>query len=292
MQATGSEIKPDVAITDETINFNQSDDYTLFVLVGLDNCIYSLFDKERNIFVSLHNFPFYHVHPEEKVYQRINAVFDEGPVISESSYSSVVVSVVNNISTIVPEAILEEGKEENILLLNHSASGTGGIFSDKINSIDALNIYSLNPVLQKAIMKKFPDANLKHFSTSLIESTLIKNKHKEEKNVTMHVQASHFEVIVTQGKSLLFYNTFNYKVPEDILYYLLNVFEQLQLNPETTNVSLIGEIEKRSGIYNLLIKYIRYIEFGSRPDNINFSYGFHDIPAHYYYSLFSIVSCV
>jgi hypothetical protein len=296
MQETGNDIEhvmpqPDVAVTDETINFNRSDDYTLLIQLSLDNCIYSLLDTERNTLVSLHNFSSYHLHPVDKVFERISTVINEGPIISVNNYSDVFVSIVNNNSTIVPEAILEHGKEEKFLAFNHTSQGDE-IYSDKMNAIDAVNIYSVSSRTEEIIRGKFPGASYRHFSTQLIENLIIKNKHQEDKQVTLHVQASHFEVIVTQGKSLLFYNSFNYKAPEDILYFLLNVFEQLQLNPEITHLHLIGEIEKRSGIYNLLNKYIRYINFGSRPERVNFSYGFHDIPEHYYYSLFSLASCV
>lgn len=297
MQAIGNDInqakpQPDVAVTDETINYNRADDYSLFLQIGADNCTYSLLDKERNTFVSLHNFPFYHIHPLEKVYERLNLILNEGPVISEKIYSKVFVSIVNNISTIVPEAILTEGKEQNFLSLNHFVNNDDNLFSDRIRTIDAVNIYAVNKKTTDVITTRFSAAETRHFSTSLIENLIITNKNKEEKQVFLHVQPSHFEVIVIKGKSLLFYNSFFYKAPEDLIYFLLNIFEQLQLNPESIPVNLLGEIEKRSGIYNLLNKYIRFIEFSSRPDNVNFSYGFHDVPTHYYYSLFSLISCV
>ena len=297
MQVTGNDInqkmqQADVSITDETINYNQSEDYTLFIQLGYDGCTYALFDKERNSFVSLHNFPFYHLHPQEKVHQRIKNILDEGPVISTGNFTEVVISIINNISTIIPEAILEEGNEEAVLSLNHNLENNGKIYSDTINSIDALNIYTMPPALESIIKFKFPDAEIIHFSTPLIESLIVNNKHKEDKQVIIHIRPTHFEVVVTQGKSLLFYNSFHYKAPEDVIYYILNVFEQLQLNPESIPVNLIGEIEKRSGIYSLLVKYIRFVNFGKRPDHVHFSYKFHELPEHYYYSLFSLVICV
>lgn len=297
MQAIGNDInqsapQPDVAVKDETINYNRADDYSLFLQIGADNCTYSLLDKERNTFVSLHNFPLYHIHPLEKVFERLNSILSEGPVVSEKIYSSVFISVINNISTIVPEAILSESEEKNFLALNHFLGNNENYFSDKIRTIDAVNIYTISKKMSDVISTKFPAAETRHFSTSLIENLITRNKNNEERQVFLHVQPSHFEVIVIRGKSLLFYNSFFFKAPEDLIYFLLNVFEQLQLNPETVQVNLLGEIEKRSGIYNYLNKYIRFVEFGTRPDNVNFSYGFHEIPAHYYYSLFSLVSCV
>ena len=92
---------------------------------------------------------------------------------------------------------------------------------------------------------------------------------------------------MVEGKNLKFYNTFNHQAPEDFIYYLLFTCEQLQLNPETIEVVLIGEIEKKSALYSTTHKYIRNIKFGVRKTDADLSYQLQEIPKHFYYTLFS-----
>jgi len=37
----------------------------------------------------------------------------------------------------------------------------------------------------------------------------------------------------------------------------------------------------------LFEKYVKDVQFGSRPENINYSLKFEEVPKHYYYNLFN-----
>jgi hypothetical protein len=93
--------------------------------------------------------------------------------------------------------------------------------------------------------------------------------------------------VVLEGKNLLFYNTFNYHSAEDFIYYLLFVCEQLHLNPEKTELQLLGEIEKNSAIHLITQKYVRHVQFGERADQADYSYQLQALPKHSYFTLFN-----
>ena len=89
----------------------------------------------------------------------------------------------------------------------------------------------------------------------------------------------------------LFYNSFHYSVKEDFIYFLIFVFEQLGLNPETTSLVLMGEIEKESAIFETIFQYIRNISFIPRNQAIDYSDVFDKLPSHYYYTLLNHKLC-
>ena len=153
--------------------------------------------------------------------------------------------------------------------------------------MDAKNVFALPFSLKAKLDGMYRSITYKHFSTDLIDSLLAQNRNLTKKHVYVHIQQSHFEVIVIEGKKLLFYNTFNHHSAEDFLYYLLFVCEQIQLNPETVEFILLGEIEKSSSIYTIMQKYTRHIKFGARTDNTEFSYQLQTFPRHYYFTLFN-----
>jgi hypothetical protein len=109
--------------------------------------------------------------------------------------------------------------------------------------------------------------------------------------VTVNVRSSFIDLIATQNKRLLLFNTFPYKTPEDYIYYLLFVYEKLELNPETVNLVLKGNIDRNSDLYKISNKYIRNVSFGTRPDTFSFSYRFDNLAHHQYAALLNQNLC-
>ena len=79
------------------------------------------------------------------------------------------------------------------------------------------------------------------------------------RQVVHHVSDSHFEIVVVQNQQLLLFNTFDYKTPEDFIYYILFAAEQLQLNPEHFQLELLGKISESDKLYNIAYQYIRNV---------------------------------
>ena len=70
---------------------------------------------------------------------------------------------------------------------------------------------------------------------------------------------NHFEIVVVQNQHLLLYNTFEYKTPEDLIYYLLFTAEQLNLNPEVFKLEFLGNIAEEDAYFKIAYKYIRNV---------------------------------
>lgn len=62
---------------------------------------------------------------------------------------------------------------------------------------------------------------------------------------------------MVKGNKLILFNSFEYSSPEDFIYYILFTFEQLQLNPDSVSVKLLGTISKDSAYFEIAYKYIR-----------------------------------
>jgi hypothetical protein len=54
-------------------------------------------------------------------------------------------------------------------------------------------------------------------------------------------------------------NTFEYKTPEDLIYYLLFTAEQLNLNPEIFKLEFLGNIAEDDAYFKIAYKYIRNV---------------------------------
>ncbi len=71
----------------------------------------------------------------------------------------------------------------------------------------------------------------------------------------MNIGDGFIELAAKEKNELVFYNVFNFENNEDILYYLLFMMEQIQLNPLQVKLSVAGQ----RAVSDDLIKSIKII---------------------------------
>ncbi len=87
-------------------------------------------------------------------------------------------------------------------------------------------------------------------------------------------------LIVTEGKDVVFANSFEAKEQADIAFFVLYVFKHHQLNQETTNLSVFGTITPGGEVYQQLAKFIQNLSLGKRPRSLKFGYQFDELAEH------------
>ena len=121
-------------------------------------------------------------------------------------------------------------------------------------------------------------------------SKQLEKSDKIKENIILSVYSSHIEIVVKQEHKLLLANQFTIKTQEDILYYILFILEQYQLNPLTANISVAGNIDVTSGLLTTLKKYIKNIHLIHGHKNIDWT-SITGIPQHFNYTLLNRIFC-
>jgi hypothetical protein len=86
---------------------------------------------------------------------------------------------------------------------------------------------------------------------------------------------------------------YNYKTPEDVAYYLLQICKSFEVLINEVTLSLSGLIDKDSVLFQEIFKYFLHIQFETLPEDFVYSQDFiTNYPAHYFSNLFSIAACV
>lgn len=286
-----SRISPVLNLVDETLDKKFSGSYHLSLLVGLDGLSCCVLDSKRNRYLALCSWMFQGAYNWTTVSENISSITRETPLL-QYGFKTVSAAVANSKSTLVPNALYETGEDEKYLRFNHTLEEDDRVRVDQLKNLEAKNIYALPKSLERSLSGHFPNVRFIHHSTSFIESVLLQYKNLGQLKVVIHIQMSHFEVAVTEGKNLLLYNSFTYQTSEDFIYYLLFACEQLKLNPEKLDLVILGEIERNSAIFSILHKYVRNISFGERSDSFEYSHVLNELPKHFYYNLFNQFLCV
>lgn len=175
------------------------------------------------------------------------------------NYDEVVVLHDNNLNSFVPTALFDQEFIGSYLQYNTKVFETDFFAYDESETNDITNVHVPFVNVNNFLLDQFGSFDYKNVNTILVSRLLEMSRHKDEKQIFVHFQDTHFEIVIANNLNLLFYNSFEYKTPEDFVYYLLFTFEQLQLNPEKAAVYLLGKIDEKHPCFEIAYRYIRTI---------------------------------
>jgi hypothetical protein len=136
----------------------------------------------------------------------------------------------------------------------------------------------------------YPHMNLHHHIKLLLDHTSSGKKAMIGNYIHIHVERDFFNLIVYSNNILKFCNSFAYRNISDILYYVLNVFKNLDIKQEET-IYFSGLTEKYDDLSSSFSLYVRNIKFAELSGNFTFSYVFNDLELHRFINLFTLINC-
>ncbi len=256
-----------MAITNNSSNKLTNLDLSIQLsLSGLSFCI---LNKDSKTIIGLKELNFEKSLNPLELLDELKTLFDKEDVL-KNHFNSVTIIHDNDLSALVPKPLFDKNHLADYLKFNSKILKTDFIAHDPILENNSINVYVPYVNINNYIYDKFGAFTFKHKSSVLIASILQIEKEATDTKVYVHVGFNHFEIIVTEKGKLTLYNTFSYNSKEDFIYYILFTAEQLNLNPETLNLVLLGDITENDTLYNIVYKYIRNVNFGNRYDNFKF----------------------
>lgn len=264
---------------DESFNVKDSLKYNLTFEMGDKTFGYSIRDVEKNKFIALGYFR--------------NSLADMVNSFSwlSGQFHSVKGIIGNSRFTLIPETLFLESEKESYFNFLHERETGEAVFFDRLEHLGICTVYSISGHCRKEMERIFSKVTLCHITSVLIGNIWMNVKNIAGRKVFLNLREGQFDLLVFEGKQLKYCNAFHFVTVEDITYYVIFVFEQLNLNPEEISLALLGNVDKFSPVFDLLFRYIRNIEFVSRNEGFNYSYIFNDIPGHFYYTLLNPYSC-
>ncbi len=185
-------------------------------------------------------------------------VFVNNPVLT-STYDEIVVLHGNSFNTFVPTALFDANYPGSYLQYNTKVFETDFFAVDELDSYELNNVYVPMMNVNNFLIDQFGAFEYKNANSVLVSKLLDASKNIDDKQVYVHFQDNNFEIVVVRNQKLLLYNSFEYKTPEDFLYFLLFTMEQLFLNPETARIYLLGKVTENDANYTIAYTYIRHL---------------------------------
>lgn len=250
-------------------NSNKPINLELSIQISLSGLSFCILNRESNTITYLQEKPFGKNHNPLEALDVLKEHFKDENVF-DNAFSKVTVIHDNHLSALVPKPLFNEDCLADYLKFNSKILKSDFITFDTILINDSVNVYVPYVNINNFIYEKFGSFTYKHISTILIEEILSIEKNNEATRLYVNVSRNHFETMVVRNSKLVLYNSFNYTSKEDFIYFILFTAEQLNLNPESLDLVLIGDISKNDELYNIAYKYIRNIRFGNRNDSYKY----------------------
>lgn len=264
----------------------------LFVLIGHNTVQYAINETEKNSFFGL---AAYHLpvipKNDEMLFLHLDQLLAEEELL-QKKYSSVVVGIDSPYCTLVPSPLFDPEHLRKILEMNFSVPGEYLPGSEKIEEIDARNIYAFHPLLGEAVRKHFGEVTMVHRSTPLMKAVYRHYQAGRESNpVFLHFRDRYFDLVYFRENRLAFYNSFPHKTKEDVLYFTLFTLEQLGLRPDSMHLVISGQADTDDETCSLLKQYIHSVSFTGFLNAFNYSPLLKQATVHYYQELFALALC-
>ncbi|MEP3836834.1 MAG: DUF3822 family protein [Algibacter sp.] len=241
----------------------------LSIQISLSGLSFSILNRDTNTIVVFKAYNFEKKLNPIEVLDQLKQVFVKETVL-KGNFANIIIIHDNDLSTLVPKSLFNESYLADYLKFNSKILKSDFIAYDTIIENNSVNVYVPYININNFIYDNFGAFTFKHVSTILIESVLQIEKESTSTNMYVNVGDNHFEIIVINKSNLLLYNRFSYHTKEDFIYYILFTAEQLNLNPDTLNLVLIGAIKENDTLYNMAYRYIRNITFGARKETYKY----------------------
>jgi hypothetical protein len=264
----------------------------LFILIGQESLQYSILDTEKNTFVALADFrlPSSPKSPEA-FYNDISRVIAEEDALKKK-YPSVVIGIDTPFHTMVPSPLFDSGQSNKYLEFNFGMTDYGQVSAEKLEEIDACNVYAIPQGILDIVRVNFREAALFHRSSALIRAIYHHQKISPgPAGVFLNVREQYIDLTSFENGRLVYFNSFSCTGKEDMLYYTLYAFEQLNLRPDTVELYISGIMDSGSESHRLLEQYIHAVSFCGSLNFWDYSPMLGQLPAHRYQELYALALC-
>lgn len=187
----------------------------------------------------------------------LNEFFKQEKLLHKE-FRSVSITICNKGNALVPEALFDKKELDLYYNFNIPSISLSPKF-EFLPNLKAYNVYGILPEKEELLLKFFPSAKLFHYSSVMIESSLIKYHNTSEKQVIATLMGNFMDVVVIENGKLILNNAFNYHTSEDAAYFLLFVSKELGVDMELSQFHFFGKEKSITELKSLCSSYIRNI---------------------------------
>ena len=192
--------------------------------------------------------------------------------IYNKSIDDVTVHFDNELFSFVPNDLFDENHKKEYLKYITELKQDDFVSHDSINELDIKNVFLPYVNINNLLINKFKEINYFHYNSALLKKLVNENiKYGEKENLFCIISYKKLKIVVIKKNRLVFFNCFNYENSNDILYFLLSVCQNIDLNLNKISLNLIlnYKVDNLTSEFDSFFTKIRII-FNSNESDQNY----------------------
>lgn len=158
--------------------------------------------------------------------------------------------------------------------------------NDYIAEWQMVTVYSIPVSMHEMIATGFSGVQFFHAFTPLIK---VFSQYSDEQQIHLYFTTQYFRVLVKKGQDLQLAQIYAYKSPLDVVYYLLKIIYEFEMDQTQAHVILSGLIDAKSALFEEIRNYFIHVNFAQ---SSTFNLPENELPDYYFSSLYNLAACV
>ncbi|MCW3106286.1 MAG: hypothetical protein JWQ09_792 [Segetibacter sp.] len=150
-----------------------------------------------------------------------------------------------------------------------------------------MNVFRINEDRFNYLNENFGKVTYHHTYSNIIRRVAYKSFVYPSEFISIQFYNTFMIVIVLKEGNFHLIQSFTYETPEDVLYYLLNITQQLELFSEKLTLQISGMIDLDFQLYRELIKYFKNVMVQNVKSS-GLSLNINEHPLHYFTPYFNL----
>lgn len=251
-------------------------EHSLLLEIGKDYCSYAAWHRQAQTIDHLKFISFQEMEGLDRVSEIIAG-------LNKNSYEAVYVCSALPQSALVPTKYFSDTYEILDGIYNEPSQA---YFNDRIAEWQMVNMYAMPKQVFQTITQFFSNVQFIHAYTPSIK---VYNGFVADNQLLVHFTPHYFRVLLKKQSSIHLAQTYSYTSPLDVVYYLLKICYEFELDQSSVFIILSGLVEKESNLYTELEQYFINIHF-AHPPEIKLPESSH--PHYFFTSLYNLATCV
>jgi hypothetical protein len=257
-------------------------------LKGFSFCI---LDRDRNKYIAFGNHHFSKISSFNILATEIEGLIKKNSWLN-LPYQHVKLLFATPRFTFIPSPLYNPHEERKLFDFNHKLGANEVLHRNFIYGNSSYVVYSIHEHIKSVFEEAYPTVKFYHQSCPMIEEILLKNKLSNNNiQAYLNIYPDFIDFAILDKSTLKLFNSFAIQSNSDFQYFILNSFDQLQLSPLNVPISISGLIKKDDDKIEVLKKFIKQIDYLNKPSHFEYSYGFQDIPDHYFSNMINLYQC-
>lgn len=265
--------------------FPTGDKHDLLVEAGNDDFSFLFYEKDSK---KVNGALLYEINPtaqpDKELPNSLENILSNNPFIQNTHSVTILYNVAE--TTLIPMEYDDGYAHDEYLNLLYGKSVHTQVLADKLDHENMVQVYRVKNQVANTLKKFFPQAKYCH-SGSLQLQLL------NPKADTIHcmVQSHRVKIIFYKNGRLQLMQFYSYGTAADLLYCLLNICTQHDVEPSSLNLVLYGLIDQNSNLYKEIYNYFLHVEMATLPGSVTLSEEISQNPSHFFAHLIIPALC-